>query len=223
MKPIAHFLVAGALLVGGVGCSTSNTGSGTTSGAGMGPGSGSEAASGTPATTAPPADMGVGSVAATDVPAGVIPVFMSTFATMGDPVFLINVASSNLLGNQAAQQAAQQATSPDVKRFAQIMGAYHSQTDEELKKLAPPLNVVLPTTMLPVHQALFDRMLNKTGKDFDEAYMDLMERAHTLDIAMFEVKSKGAETPAVKSFAARTLPVLRSHRTLSGKLEKRVD
>ncbi|MBF9237006.1 DUF4142 domain-containing protein [Hymenobacter sp. BT683] len=217
MKAIPHFLLAGALLLGAA-CSTSNTSR--------------DAVSSTPATTTTPAagadmaatgDTGAGSVAAADVPAGEIVVFMSTFPTMTDPVFLINVASSNMLEIQAGQMAAQQATSPDVKQYAQLMVTHNTQTTQEVKTLAVPLNVTLPTNLLPVHQAMADRMLNKTGKAFDEAYMDLMETAHKLDIAMFEVKSKNAETPTVKSFATRILPVLRSNKALADKLEDKVD
>jgi predicted outer membrane protein len=51
---------------------------------------------------------------------------------------------------------------------------------------------------MPVHQAMADRLMSKSGKDFDEAYMDLMETAHKLDIALFEVKSNRAENPSVQ-------------------------
>ncbi|GAB3855359.1 hypothetical protein GCM10028822_26110 [Hymenobacter terrigena] len=148
---------------------------------------------------------------------------MGTFPTMTDPVFLIDAGSSNLLEIQVGQLAAQKATSPDVRKFAQMMVTLHTQNDQELKTLARELNATLPTTMLPVHQHLADRMLNKAGKSFDESYMDLMEKAHKLDIAMFEVKSKNAENPAVKSFATRNLPMLHSRRALADKIESKVD
>jgi putative membrane protein len=76
---------------------------------------------------------------------------------------------------------------------------------------------------MPVHQAMADRLANKIGKDFDEAYMDMMETAHKMDIAMFEAKSKSAENATVKGFATRTLPMLRSHESAANKIEKKVD
>jgi putative membrane protein len=233
MKAIPHFLVAGTLLLGAA-CSSSKTSSDTASGSGVGAVPSTEASTATTSTTTPAAetsvastgstsDTGSGAVAASDVPAGDLAVFMGTFATMTDPVFLINAGSSNILEIQTGQMAAQKATSPDVRRFAQMMVTLHTQNDQELKALANELNVTLPTTMLPVHQHLADRMLDKTGKGFDESYMDLMEKAHKLDIAMFDVKSKKAEMPAVKSFATRNLPLLRSRRTLADKIENKVD
>ncbi|MDB5268510.1 MAG: hypothetical protein JWP58_1550 [Hymenobacter sp.] len=231
MKAIPHFLVMGALLVG-VACSSSKTSSDATAAGGVGAATPSspDVASNPPATAngaamASTSDTGtgVGRVAAADVPAGDLAVFMGTFSTMTDPVFLIDAGSSNILEIQVGQLAAHQAASPDVRKFAQMMVALHTRNDQELQALAKGLNATLPTTMLPVHQHLADRMLNKTSKDFDESYMDLMEKAHKLDIAMFEVKSKNAENPAVKSFAMRNLPLLHSRRALADKIEKKVD
>ncbi|GAB3870946.1 hypothetical protein GCM10028824_20180 [Hymenobacter segetis] len=221
----------GALLVGGA-CSSSKTSSDATADSGVGAmPSGTDVANNPPAGTANGAatsstgdtGTGMGSVAAADVPAGDLAVFMGTFSTMTDPVFLIDAGSSNILEIQVGELAAQKAASPDVRKFAQSMVALHTQNDQELRTLARELNATLPTTMLPVHQHLADRMLGKTGKSFDESYMDLMEKAHKLDIAMFEVKSKNAENPAVKSFATRNLPLLHSRRALADKIENKVD
>ncbi|GAB2861483.1 hypothetical protein GCM10027044_22150 [Hymenobacter ruber] len=222
----------GTLLVGEA-CSSSKTSSDATADSGVGATpSSADVASNPPASaangaaTASTGDTDAGSmarVAAGDVPAGDLAVFMGTFATMTDPVFLIDAGSSNILEIQVGQLAAEKAASPDVRKFAQSMVALHSQNDQELKALARQLNATLPTTMLPVHQHLADRMLDKTGKSFDESYMDLMEKAHKLDIAMFEVKSKNAETPAVKSYATKNLPILHSRRALADKIEKKVD
>jgi len=159
-----------------------------------------------------------GTAAAADMTA-----FMATFATMKDPVFLMNAASSNLLELQAAKMATQQSTNADVKKFAQMMISHHTRATQDLKAVAKPLGVTLPQIMMPVHQAMVDRLTKKTGKDFDEAYMDLMETAHKMDIAMFEVKSKAAETPAVQTFATKTLPMLRSHHSMADTTEDKAD
>jgi putative membrane protein len=162
------------------------------------------------------------SASATDA-ASDMTAFMATFATMKDPVFLLNAASSNMLEIKAGQMASQKATNADVRKYAQMMVSHHTKSTQELKAVATPLGVTMPQTMMPVHQALADRLMNKTGKDFDEAYMDVMEAAHKMDIAMFEVKSKAAETPTVQQFATKTLPMLRSHHTMADGLEKKVD
>lgn len=188
---------------------------GTGAGAGTGASAGGTAAGGTAAGTGA---AGSGAGSSSDMMA-----FMGTFATMQDPVFLMNAASSNLLEIQAGQIASQRATNPDVKKFAQMMVNHHTMATQQLKSVAPPLGIQMPQTMMPVHQAMADRLTNKTGKDFDEAYMDMMETAHKMDIAMFEVKSKAAESPNVQAFATQTLPMLRSHHKMADDLEKKVD
>jgi putative membrane protein len=248
MKAIPYLLVAGALVIG-TSCSSTNTDAtagasagASTSGASSTSGSADATRMGTDMnpTPAPDANSGMAANGAMTTPGAAgatsgtgtsaaggaatdMTAFTGTFATMKDPVFLINAASSNLLEIQAGKMAAQQATKSEVKQFAQMMVSHHTQATQELKNVATPLGVTLPQTMIPVHQAMADRLANKTGKDFDEAYMDLMETAHKMDIAMFEVKSKAAETPTVKGFATRTLPMLRSHETMANKIEKKAD
>ncbi|GGF20950.1 hypothetical protein GCM10011383_35800 [Hymenobacter cavernae] len=159
-----------------------------------------------------------GAAAGTDINA-----FMGTFATMPDATFLLTAASSNLLEIQAGQAAAQKAASADVKKFGQMMVDHHTKATQQMQAVATPLGVQPSQALMPIHQAMLDKVNSKSGKDFDEAYMDAMETAHAMDIAMFQVKSKGAETPAVQAFATKTLPMLESHRKMAGDLEKKVD
>ncbi|QJX47495.1 DUF4142 domain-containing protein [Hymenobacter taeanensis] len=236
-KVFPQFLVASALLFS-TGCATSNTGTstsaGTTSGSSVGTGMSTNGVTGTADTGAtlgtnnPGTDMrssssypGVaptGGTTSTDMAA-----FMGTFATMKDPVFLMTAASSNLLEIQLGQLAAQRASNAEVKRYGQMMVDHHTKATQQLKSVAIPLGVDLPQTMMPIHQAIADKVMAKSGKEFDEAYMDAMETAHKMDVAMFEVKEKAADTPTVKSFASQTLPLLRSHETMANEIEKKVD
>ena len=250
MKAIPSFLVASALLLG-TACSSTNpdttastpagTGASNASGAGTTSGtadagtttSGSAAGGGTAtagSSTSGSADMsggagsaGGGAGAGGTAAAADMTAFMGTFATMEDPVFLMTAASSNMLEIQAGQMAAQKATNAEVRKFAQMMVSHHTTANQQLKAVATPLGVTMPQAMMPVHQAMADRLMNKSGKNFDETYMDMMETAHKMDIAMFEVKSKKAATPSVQELATKTLPMLRSHHTMADELEDKVD
>lgn len=146
-----------------------------------------------------------------------------TMADMTDPMFLMDAASSNMLEIQLGKMAAQQATHPEVKKFGQMMQDHHTKATQELKTVASQLKVQMPTTLMPVHQELVDKVQGKSGAEFDEAYMDAMETAHRLDIAKFEMKSNSAENATVKAFAAKTLPMLQSHMKMAKELEDKVD
>ncbi|WP_162910664.1 DUF4142 domain-containing protein [Hymenobacter oligotrophus] len=196
---------SGSMNTSSVGTSSSVSGTGVSSG--------SMNVSGSTASSAP-----VGGTGAADINA-----FAATFASMDDPTFLMTAASSNMLEIQLGQMATQQSANADVKKYGQMMKDHHTKATQELKTVATPLNVTLPTALMPVHQALADKVAGKTGKAFDEAYMDAMETAHRLDIAMFEAKSKQASTPSVKALAMKTLPMLNSHQKMADEVEKKVD
>lgn len=218
MKTLSYFLIAAAMATA-TACSSTNTAASesatsnatdTRMGTDMNP------------TPAPDANAGVTATGA-DATGGSadMTAYMNTFATMQDPVFLMNAASSNMLEVRASQMAAQKATTPEVRKFAQSMVSKYTQANQELKAIAAPLGVKMPQTMMPVHQALADRLMDKRGKEFDQTYLDVLDKAHQMDIAMFEVKSKAAETPAVQAYAAKTLPVLHSQQDMTTALEKK--
>jgi putative membrane protein len=220
MKTLSYLLIASAM-VAGAACSTSNSASGASETPAS---SATETRAGTDMNPTPAPDANSGQTpSGADASAGGsadMAAFTATFATMQDPVFLMNAASSNMMEIRTGQMAAQKATTPEIRKFAQMMVSQHNQSAQELRAIASPLGVKLPETMMPVHQALADRLNDKRGKDFDEAYMGLMDDAHKMDIAMFEAKSAAAETPSVKEFATKTLPMLHSQYDMANSIKK---
>lgn len=142
---------------------------------------------------------------------------------MSDAAFLIEAASSGLMEVELGELAAKTAMDPEVKKFGQMMVDHHTKANEELNAVAAAMNVELPTVLNQMHREMADKLKVKTGKSFDEAYMDLMEKAHKRDIDMFVAKTTSAENSAVKDFAVRTLPVLRSHLEMANQIEDTVD
>jgi len=150
---------------------------------------------------------------------------MGFLVTVPDATFLLTAASSNLLEIQAEQMAAAKATNASVKETAQMMADHHTTATQLLQTVAVPLGVAPSQTLMPMpmHQAMLDKLSTKSaGKDFDKAYMDAMKTAHDMDVAIFQVKSKGAEKPEVQAFATKMLPMLQSHREMAAHLEKKV-
>lgn len=224
-KALSPFLLAGTMLLG-FGCSTTNTASdpASTVNASTMPGPAGNVGDATNTTT--PAVVS-GSVDAptgdNTAPTTAMESFTASLPTMQDPVFLLTAGSSNMLEIQTAQLALQKSTSPEVKKFAQMMLDHHTKATQELKAVAAPLNVSLPEVMMPIHQAMADKVKATEGKKFDEAYMDAMETAHQMDVAMFETKSRTATDPTVKAFATKTLPMLKSHGAMATEIEDQVD
>ncbi|WP_460675791.1 DUF4142 domain-containing protein [Hymenobacter coalescens] len=144
-------------------------------------------------------------------------------AGFSDAEFLLTAASSNQLEMQLGRLAAQEASTDAVRQFGQMMVDHHTTASQELASVATQLGVKPSAAITPMHQQLIDRLQGKSGRAFDERYMDVMETAHKLDIVMVEAKSKKAESPAVQALAAKMLPLLRTHLEQADALEKQVD
>jgi putative membrane protein len=88
----------------------------------------------------------------------------------------------------------------------------HGKANEELKSIAANKNITLPTTLSNEHQEKIDKLSSLSGADFDEEYMEIMDKDHEKDVKMFEEASKDNDLdPEIKAFAAKTLPTLRMH------------
>ncbi len=156
-------------------------------------------------------------------PGGRVEDAATTVTDVNDPTFLMTAASSNMMEIELGRLAAQKGAHAEVKKFGQMMVDHHTKATQELKTVAGQVNTQLPTAMMPIHKEVVDRLAAKSGKEFDEDYMDAMETAHKTDIAMFEMKSKNAENATIKAFATKSLPMLRSHLEQATKIEDMVD
>ncbi|HEY9722156.1 MAG TPA: DUF4142 domain-containing protein [Oscillatoriaceae cyanobacterium] len=122
------------------------------------------------------------------------------------------------LGNFAMQHA----QSPTTKQVADRIVKDHTKDLQTVTAMAKKLGVTLPTSE-PAEVASTEKQLSsKTGLDFDVAYLNMMVKEHTKDIAAFERASKLASNPAVKAYANAAVPTLKSHLALSEKARRKV-
>ena len=52
----------------------------------------------------------------------------------------------------------------------------------------------------------------KTGTDFDKAYVDIQQSAHSEAVTLFDDYSKNGKDTALQTFATETLPTLQAHK-----------
>lgn len=125
--------------------------------------------------------------------------------------FLVNAADGGLAEVQMGELAQQKATNPNVKNFAALMIKDHTAANDQVKALASQRNVALPPTPADNHKNHMDDLSKKTGKDFDKAYMNMMEDDHEKTINMFESASGKVNDAEVKAFIDNTIPKLKMH------------
>lgn len=144
-----------------------------------------------------------------------------------DYKFAIAATRANNAEVELGQLAAQKASDPAVRQFAERMVQDHSKASQQLNQILSQKGVTVPTETSSSEQREVDRLQKYTGADFDKAYIDHMIRDHKKDVKEFEHASQKAEDSDLKAFAANTLPVLQDHlrmaQDLSGtvKAEKR--
>jgi putative membrane protein len=135
----------------------------------------------------------------------------SSSLTDDDNQFVMKAASGGLMEVELGRLAQQKGSSARVKEFGSMMVTDHSKANDELKSLAQSKGLTLPATMKDEHQKHVKDLGEKSGADFDKAYMNMMVDDHKEDIEDFEKCSKNGKDADVKAFATKTLPVLQKH------------
>lgn len=143
--------------------------------------------------------------------------------TGGDLAFMNDAAPGGLAEVELGRLAAERATSPQVKQFAQQMIEDHSKAGKKLEQLAQLKKVKLPPGVLPEAKQTKEKLAKLTGENFDREYVKAMVQMHEKDVAAFAAVSKNATDADVKAFAAATLPTLQHHLEMIRALAKNMN
>lgn len=128
-----------------------------------------------------------------------------------DSKFAVDAADGGMTEVEASKTAQQKAMNPRVKSFADMMVMDHSKANDELKATASTKSITLPAAISQDHQDAITKLSQKTGRDFDKAYMDMMVDDHKKVIDLFEKESNKGDDSTLKNWATNTLPTLRQH------------
>jgi len=137
------------------------------------------------------------------------PAAMQTDAATTD--FLVKAADGGLAEVAAGQTAQQKAMNARVKDFASMMVSDHTGANGTVKTLAAARNVTLPSEPSQEHKDNAAKVAEKTGKDFDKAYMKMMVDDHEKTIKLFEKGRDDSKDEEVKTFITNTIPKLQQH------------
>ena len=134
-----------------------------------------------------------------------------------DEKFILAAAQGGMLEVRLGEIAKEKAARQDVKDFGAMMATDHGKAGEELKAVATKNGVTRlerrerPVKMKTKHKAIVDKLSKLSGAEFDKTYIAEMVKDHEKDAIAFKDASKTAKNPDVKGFAAKTLPVIKSH------------
>jgi putative membrane protein len=176
--------------------------SGTTSTSGARSGTSSDTRRGTSGTTDTSRDTyGTGTTSSTAM--------ASDKLSWGDRRFVTKAADNGQAEVQVAELAAQRATNPEVKSFAQKLVEDHTKVNTELMSLASQKNVKVDLD--DDKDRAYNRLNKKSGSEFDQEFVEHMIDQHEDDVKMFEKAASDAKDPQLRAFASKHVSHLREH------------
>lgn len=129
---------------------------------------------------------------------------------MQDQKFANDAAEAGLAEVQQGQLAEQKGDKA-VRAVGRRLVADHTKANSALQNAAQTLGLTLPTSPSPHQEAAYKKLQGLSGAAFDKAYLAGQRQAHEQAIALFSTEATNGQAPALKNFAAQTLPILRTH------------
>ena len=135
-----------------------------------------------------------------------------------DRNMFVNMLQEDLAEVEASKVAAQKATNPEVKKFAQHMVDQHGKMVEEGKQLAQKKGLEAPKATDKKAQEELKALQAKSGAEFDRDYIRLMLDAHHDATGRAERIAKEGQDPDLKAHAAKGAPLIKEHLAQARKL-----
>lgn len=129
----------------------------------------------------------------------------------GDSKAMTEAAEDGLWEVKVSTDAQTKSTNAGVKAVAKHMQEAHEKANKELLDLATKKNVILPTAITDAKARDVSQLFEKSGTDFDKAFLEELADAHERAIRLFDKTAADANDPEVKAWFGKTLPELRKH------------
>jgi putative membrane protein len=127
--------------------------------------------------------------------------------------FAHQVASSDQFEIQAGKLAQQRSQNDQICAFGAMMVTDHTASTNKLfdAMAAAKLEPALPSKPDESLRQAIDRLRKLSGTDFDQAYIKSQIAGHEQMVTLLHNYSETGNTPALRSFAAQTLPTVQMH------------
>jgi putative membrane protein len=134
-----------------------------------------------------------------------------TVLAVGDEDFAVKAAKDGKMEVELGRLAGRKARSAAVKNFGRRMTSDHTVAGNKLKAIAMRKRITLPADLDADQKAELDRFSQMTRNEFDKAYMQKMVSDHESAVSDFKTEADSGTDRQLRSFAATTLPKLRTH------------
>ncbi|MES2134404.1 MAG: DUF4142 domain-containing protein [Bacteroidota bacterium] len=124
---------------------------------------------------------------------------------------LVHAYSANMFEIKAAENAALNAITPEVKKLSAMLVEAHTKMNADVKILADLKNISLPTDLTEEQRKDLEKLAEKTGLEYDKAFVEKMKTKHEAAVKFYEETAAKCDDEAIKNWAAITTPEVRSH------------
>jgi putative membrane protein len=143
-------------------------------------------------------------------------------ATDDDKKFLATAAQSDQNEIALSKVAADKATNPDVKAFAQKMIDEHMKMTESMKPFADSWGLTPPNGPDSDHQKDLDKLNGLSGGDFDKTYIDDMVTDHAKALRAFTSEAKDTKDAKFRGAVIKGKTAVAAHKNMAYDLKKKL-
>lgn len=129
-----------------------------------------------------------------------------------DQRFVEQASKGNMTEVHLGALAAAQGTTPAIREFGRWMISTHSFANRELATIVGRMHGENPPSDLGNNaQESMAKLEGLHGKEFDKAYLQIMEEDHEKDVETMSAEAKNGDDYLVKTFAANVVPAVKEH------------
>jgi putative membrane protein len=136
--------------------------------------------------------------------------------------FVATAPAANAFEIASSRLALEKSKDPAIRAFAQKMITDHSKIGDAFVAAFGKANtgLALPDGLGAELGAVMDKLQGESGAAFDKDYVAAQTQGHQAAVGLFAGYAKGGDNPALKAFAAATLPTIQMHLEMCYALSK---
>ena len=136
--------------------------------------------------------------------------------------FVATASSSNHFEIITSDLAVRKTHNDAVRQFANDMVSAHKGLGKDMR--AAVLNSMVDTAFIKdqldaSQRAQLNRLNASSGRTFDKQYVDIQKSAHSDAVRLFRGYAAHGQSPALRQFAADSLPVIEHHEQMAYNLK----
>lgn len=137
-----------------------------------------------------------------------------------DQAFVDLAAQSDMTEAHLGELAQDNAASPAVKEYAQMLRSEHTADYTKLTALATKAGLTVPKGLDPKQTKLIMPLEKLKGAAFDKRFAHEMVTSHETAIAAYDKEGREGQNPDLQAYAKATVPDLEKHKSSAQDLLK---